>query len=332
METSVTMLVIVVTTALSERRFSLKEMETLLIQNNPVIHSYHRPKEGSLWKRWKHLHHLQVLIHSSRLSERRFSLKEMETICELFASQLFAPQVRKKVLSERDGNHSWASWILSKTKHSPKEGSLWKRWKQNTVLKSPWILHPSSERRFSLKEMETLTLHEYQRNLFLCPKEGSLWKRWKRPFTPVVRDILFWLVRKKVLSERDGNHVLTCSCIKWRCIVRKKVLSERDGNRYKKLQIHRPPVSGPKEGSLWKRWKLFVCDTWEAFSPNSSERRFSLKEMETSSHIAPHSSLSGGVRKKVLSERDGNSFSLVSSIMMSTARPKEGSLWKRWKL
>jgi hypothetical protein len=37
-------------------------------------------------------------------------------------------------------------------------------------------------------------------------------------------------VRKKVLSERDGNEYPTVLCEKLRNFVRKKVLSERDGN------------------------------------------------------------------------------------------------------
>jgi len=86
---------------MSERRLSLKEMETVPVR--PV---------------------LEVFIISR--SERRLSLKEMETRNRM-QSILRIPYcdcVRKKALSERDGNSSPFFFLDFSSVWSPKEGSL----------------------------------------------------------------------------------------------------------------------------------------------------------------------------------------------------------------
>jgi hypothetical protein len=57
-------------------------------------------------------------------------------------------------------------------------------------------------------------------------------------------------VRKKVLSERDGNTPPLGLFQKNNTSVRKKVLSERDGNCPEPELLRSSAVTGPKEGPL----------------------------------------------------------------------------------
>jgi hypothetical protein len=108
-------------------------------------------------------------------------------------------------------------------------------------------------------------------------------------------------VRKKVLSERDGNKTpIAQKLCDQASKVRKKVLSERDGN------FSTPPFISSMS---------FL-----------SERRSSLKEMETLSLNSILQRLEFQVRKKVLSERDGNSTVSYCAYSTSNFCPKEGPL------
>ena len=168
-------------------------------------------KPTTLWKRWKPLF-LCFLNNSHHLIH-----------------------VGNLLLSERDGNsyNFLCTRILLLFRRKPT--TLWKRWKQCSLLMNTSYLLSTSETYYSLKEMET---------------QPYLFRHTTHPF---LSETYYSLKEMETqLEEKRWELVLL--------LVGNLLLSERDGNSYIFANHSAVSITRRKPTTLWKRWKRVYPD------------------------------------------------------------------------
>jgi len=151
----------------------------------PLLGYHFRRKPTTLWKRWKPLLLLFVpLKHCKTVGNPLLSERDGNLKCKV-SRPFWKLHVGNPLLSERDGNSSNRRFDVSSSKNL-------------------------SETHYSLKEMETTVkaLLTNTLNLF-CRKPTTLWKRWKPISLLQNLHLQLRTVGNPLLSERDGNELLT---------------------------------------------------------------------------------------------------------------------------